>query len=461
MSSWYIKQHQKVTTQLGTKVAFMSLSINFKNSLLMLGEKVLVLGITFLNGVLLARFGGVEIFGQYSFILSFAALFSPLCVMGVSNVATKYFVKHPQNSHYYYLSGLIVRLFGSLLFVIAGSTCFYLLGAQQNLPIFFTLLLMQGFVALYLSECYFLAIQKAKYISLVRVPVFLILGLAKMFVILNSANINTLILLTGAEYVFIGLGSTFLYFYIGAHQHKKRNIKLSTSLSIFHKSKWLLLSGLAAAIYLKIDQVMLGKLVGNAEVGIYSAATKLSEFWYIFPVIIANAYNPSLIKKKHQGKSIFESYIIRFLSILIFLGIVLTAFTFTFSDIIIKLIYGEGFEKSAGILSVQIFALIFVFQRAVLSKWLVIENLYRFSLLSHGSGAVFNIALNFVLIPLYGSMGAAWATLFSYIFASFLCLYFFRDTRVFFNYMCKAMFLWPKEIAQLAIQIKTTKVTTK
>ena len=48
--------------------------------------------------------------------------------------------------------------------------------------------------------------------------------------------------------------------------------------------------------------------------------------------------------------------------------------------------------------------------RAAFSKWLIAERLLMFSLVTQGAGALANIALNFVLIPMWGGIGAAWAT---------------------------------------------------
>src|SRR5664280_1236230 len=50
----------------------------------------------------------------------------------------------------------------------------------------------------------------------------------------------------------------------------------------------MLVSGPAIMIYMRIDQVMLEKMVGRREVGIYSAALRLSELWYVIPMIIVS-----------------------------------------------------------------------------------------------------------------------------------------------------------------------------
>ncbi len=84
------------------------MSLNVKNSLLLIIEKVVLLGLGFINNILLARLAGPDLFGEFSYIVSFAAIFSPLAVMGLNNIITKYIVKYTANSHYYIKSALII-----------------------------------------------------------------------------------------------------------------------------------------------------------------------------------------------------------------------------------------------------------------------------------------------------------------------------------------------------------------
>src|SRR5690606_30494984 len=87
---------------------------------------------------------------------------------------------------------------------------------------------------------------------------------------------------------------------------------------------------------------------------------------------------------------------------------------------IIRFLFGESYAPAAAILSIHVWAGIFIFMRAVLSKWLIAEELYWFSLVTHVSGAVVNIGLNLWLIPILGGKGAAIATLVSYSTSSYL-----------------------------------------
>jgi len=80
--------------------------------------------------------------------------------------------------------------------------------------------------------------------------------------------------------------------------------------------------------------------------------------------------------------------------------------------------------------------------RALLSLWLVSEKYAEFSLFSQVSGAVSNIILNLILIPMYGAMGAAVATLISYSVTSYFCLFIFKRTRHIGIMMTKSIFFF-------------------
>src|SRR5690606_36962254 len=68
------------------------------------------------------------------------------------------------------------------------------------------------------------------------------------------------------------------------------------------------------------------------------------------------------------------------------------------------------------------------------------ENALMFSLITQGLGALFNIGLNFLLIPRHGAEGAAMATVISYAIASYGALLLHPKTRPVFFMMTRSLF---------------------
>lgn len=95
--------------------------------------------------------------------------------------------------------------------------------------------------------------------------------------------------------------------FVLVYQLKKCPFKLEWNTeiakSLLHESWPLILSGLSIILYMKTDLVMLGSIVGEEAVGIYSSATKISEIWYFIPNIIIASVSPSIYAAKEKNKN--------------------------------------------------------------------------------------------------------------------------------------------------------------
>ena len=99
------------------------------------------------------------------------------------------------------------------------------------------------------------------------------------------------------------------------------------------------------------------------------------------------------------------------------------------SDLIILILYGIDFQQAADVLSIYIWAGVFVSLGIASSKWLVTENLQRYLFYITTLGAIMNVGCNLWFIPIYGIKGAAFATLLAQGTVSFIGLLFFDKTR--------------------------------
>jgi O-antigen/teichoic acid export membrane protein len=90
---------------------------------------------------------------------------------------------------------------------------------------------------------------------------------------------------------------------------------------------------------------------------------------------------------------------------------------------LVTLLYGAEYSGSGRILAVHVWALVFVSIGSARTGWIVAENLVRYQMLATLLGALVNVGLNYVLIPRYAGLGAAWATVASQAVAAYLsCL---------------------------------------
>ena len=203
-----------------------------------------------------------------------------------------------------------------------------------------------------------------------------------------------------------------------------------------------LLSGIASIIYMKIDQVMIGNMLDHHDLGLYSAATRLSTAWYFIPMVIVTSLTPAIIKARQQGRNVYYDRIQKLHDLMFIIAICISIPTSIIGDTIIEYLFGTDYLGAGTVLVVHIWASIFVFLGAAGGRWYVAENLLVLSFYRHLAGLIINIVLNIYMIPKYGIIGAALSTLISYSFSTYIFDVIDVRSRPLFIIKSKSLFLF-------------------
>jgi O-antigen/teichoic acid export membrane protein len=414
----------------------------------LMGDRGITLCLSLIVGVLLARYLGPEDFGKYNYALAFVSIFSNFSSLGLNGIVVRDLVESPNEEYEILGTSFILRLIGSLLSIglIALIVYLFMPSESRTLPLILLLSIVNIVSAFQTVSFYFEANVISKYVvkasSISHVCYF---GLIALLIFFQAS----LIMIAFAS-VLQSFLTSFLVVYLYLRQKKKLSnwsFSWSRSKSLLSRSFPLILSSIGAIIYLKIDQVMLGQMTSASEVGIYSVAVRFSEVWYIFPNLIVASYFPSLLKSKERNYKEYTSRLQKMYDMLAVSALIIAVSVTMVSYPLITLLYGDVYKGSAVILSIHIWASIFIFMRALLSKWIIAENLNIFSFVTTTSGAIANVILNLFLIPSLGGRGAAIATLISYAFASYISLFFHQKTLSAAKMMSKAI-LFPLRCAK-------------
>ncbi|HEY9041759.1 MAG TPA: flippase [Rheinheimera sp.] len=410
----------------------------------MLGDKLVKLGAGAILTIFVARILGASELGIYSIVMAWSAFLVPITSLGLNNIVVRQMVKHDSGHDAMTMlySAVTLRLVFGLLGGGIMLLAFYLLYPTMlsgnnaiAIPVLFLLQMFFGFL---LFEFYLNYQGTFRSSAYAKSAISLLSFACKLALLYSGFGIASLLLLTGIEFFIVGMAQYWLY----RHKHlpykegegrwpgyHPRWFNATQAKLLLKRSSWLWLSGIVSVIYLKIDIVMLGAMAGTEQAGIYAAASRLSELWYVFPATLAARYYPDMIKTHQQGWTPYYLKLRRY-AILFFSSALAIALVMSVSaPWIISLLFGDGFASAIDVLRIHIWAGCFVFVRYLISQHLLITEQEPLSLLSHGIGAALNIGLNLWLIPVMGITGAAWATLISYAYASFFFLFFARSTR--------------------------------
>ena len=163
-------------------------------------------------------------------------------------------------------------------------------------------------------------------------------------------------------------------------------------------------------VYWYVDTILLEMLSSDLQVGWYSAGYKLFEALLIFPMIITQAVSPQLSRLFVTDRTEHRNLMRRIFKFAFVISVVVTGCGLIVADDLIEFLYGGDYQPAAAGLRILLSGFLFSFLHFVLHVILVSidqqNTLARMSLI----GLLFNIIANLVLIPRYGLIGAAAAT---------------------------------------------------
>ncbi len=175
-----------------------------------------------------------------------------------------------------------------------------------------------------------------------------------------------------------------------------------------------MLSSAAAFIYLRIDQVMVGRMMGDSAVGIYAASVKLTEIFYFIPGVICGSLFPAIVNARKTGREVYQGRLRNLYFLIGVLGLLVATPIALLSGPLVNFIFGVDYLAAAPVLRLYIWSSLGLFLGSVVYNQLTVENrtreIFRINLLA----MVINVGLNFYLIPRLGLIGAALATLAAY-----------------------------------------------
>ena len=219
------------------------------------------------------------------------------------------------------------------------------------------------------------------------------------FIFLGFLNCIVLLLL----YLYTKWKKEFIYFF-------QNKIDLSDSWSFIKQGLLFTMLMAANVIYSKIDIIMLEKIVGSAEVGYYSGATRFIYPFMFVSTAFMTAIFPALAKHAKDSAN-FKKIQYTALYYLGGIGVLLSAGLFLASDIIFDVFFDNKYDASIPIFKVLVWFLAIVFIYGPITNNLVAKNKVRFLVVLNSVMIGFNIGLNLFLIPMYGALGAAIATI--------------------------------------------------
>lgn len=412
-----------------------------ENASWLLVEKFLrILSVLFV-GVWVARYLGPVKLGLFSYVMALAAILGTFSKVGLDSILLRELVIHPQKKDIYLGTAFWLKLFAAVIVVVAVGVVLQFSGVESLTGIYILVivfgLLFQSFEVI---EFYFQAEVLGKYVAVCKTVQLLFSSLLRIFLVLIEADLFYFVLAIFFDCVSLAICYFFAY--------KRRANKdffvffdISTAKELLKNSWVLMFSSIVVVIYMRLDQILLKEFCGDYELGVYSAALRLSESFNFIPLTLSAALFPAIVKAKNN-EELFNLRLSKFYFFIFWIAIFIIIPIYFFSEEIISIVYGGNYSESAAVLRVNIWASLFVFIGVANFQWLLAENLQRIAAINTFIGAVISVSLNLLLMPKYGVLAASWVSLISYSISAYFSLLLWHETRKSFFAMSKSFLFW-------------------
>ncbi len=404
----------------------------FQNTSWMFLEKFLRMGISLAVGIYVARYLNPENFGMLNYAQGYVGMFAAFSGLGINAILVRELVKTPDRRDILLGTTFTIKLVGALLLIL--SVLFSLLfvphGSLTNTIIIIvaTAELIKAFDVV---DFYYQSRVLSKYVARVQMVQIFVTSIVKLILIFLEADVIyfAMVLLVDVSVTAIG----YIYTYMGASNNRgsifkwKFNKKLA--LNLLYESWPITLFVLAMEIQSRIDQVMLGNMIGAYEVGQYSVAFKITLAIGVIPMVMFNSFSPAITEAKKQGPEVYRNRRLNFYRLMFGIYLLVAIPTFFLSETIIVTLFGEEYEPAAVIFPFFVLRLIFSYMGLAKEVFIVNESLFKYTLTTAILGAGLNIVANYFLIPTYASKGAIIASLISFTISGYFLDFFYHKTR--------------------------------
>lgn len=398
----------------------------FFNTGWMLAGQIFALVLSFFIGAWVARYLGPDDYGTLNYALAFAGLFGFIASFGVDSILTRELVKTPEQKEELLGTSFILKLLGAFLaIIITIITTFVVEQNPFNRILIITFTASFIFQALNVVSSFFQSRVEAKNNVWAQVGAGLLSSILKIIFIISGANLWWLMLIFTLDAGWQSLLLLLIYRRRGYRLVAWR-LRWSLARKIVSTSWLLMLSAAVSFILLRIDQVMIGQILGTVEVGLYAVAVKFVEVWYFVPGIIAASLFPAILNAKKTDINIYQRRLSHFFIFMLALSLVIALVTVILSHYLVVGLFGVEYLPAVAVLRVYAWSSVGLFLNWALYQQLIVEDRLQLIFLSNFAGMIFNIGLNFLFIPRFGIIGAAWSTLISYLLVPtiiFLCFH--------------------------------------
>ena len=384
-------------------------------------EKFLRATLGLIVGAWVARYLGPRYFGNLAYILAYIAFFQGIVTLGLDGIVVRNISQNKEKAGEILGTVFCLRFFmGCICWIVA-----VLLSANNNHAddqdtVFLTAIIGSSiiFQAADTIDLWFQSQSQSKRTIYAKLAAHLIANGLKIVMIFFKMTITAFAIVSALDSLITSVGLILAYKYF--RTDSSWIFIKQTGIALLRESWPYIASCLSIAIYMRIDQIMIGNLLGSSDLGLYAVAIPLSQVWLVIPMALIASLAPQVTRKKALGLLAYYDYLLKIFRIFGVISIIISIIIYLTSDLLVNLIYGEAYKLSGQILAIHIFSTFFIYQSLAQNLWIINESKGLIQTYQTILGALTALVTNYFLIPILGVNGAAYSSVISIAIAGVL-----------------------------------------
>jgi len=405
-----------------------------------MGDYIFSLTASLIVGIAVARYLGPEMYGIIAFATAVYALLVIIVSLGIDDIIMKDMLQYEEKQGSIQGSALFVK--SAAAFLVYGIIFIYFLINYSGEKLYSVLIITGAvlFQPLSVFSCIFLINAQAKYTSIARMISYTLSSLLKIILIIFKAPVTYFAFAVFIDYAVLYLTVILMYKY-KKYTVSGWHIDISYIKYILKSAVPLFAAVLFYTFYQKVTVIIISSMYSDYASGIYSAAARLTEIWYLVPAVLMTAFYPAVVKAKQISEEEYNKRIKTLFYVTTIPFILMAFFAALLSPFIIKILYGEKYIQSSIVLALTIWSVPFISFYVISSKCFILENKVKHLLLRSALSFILIIFLSCILGSFYYLKGFSIAVVVSSFISFFLIDLFFKDTRELFFIKLSSIFL--------------------
>lgn len=409
-----------------------------KNISWLIFDKVFVLLVGLIVVVRVANYYGPTEYGLYQYALSINTLLGIIILFADGRVIKKKYSK--DNEGHIIYNTTIAKGFLSIISLFIGIIILIIMGREPKFNIIYFLLLLNNIVINlgFGFQNYFEYQLKSKNVVIASNIATIISSILQLIAISRDYSIIVIVSIVFASSII-----KLLILYIQFKRNYKFSVKTYIDFDIvseiIRESIPLAIAAAASTIYHRIDQVMLGAMMGVSEVGVYSISNKMISVVAIALSPLQVSIFPKMIDWYNTNRELYYRRYKEITSLSTWIYIIGTVFMLLIAPLLFTRYLSDAYVQSLSVFRIHVLGTFFSYNAVLRSSHFTLTKNTHVMIVSQMIAVALNVALNFILIPSIGIYGAAIATVVTEFSSLFMLNIFFKSGKEVFYMQLKAL----------------------